>query len=81
MRWAFSFPRDNAGSSRAARIEIMAMTTNNSISVKANPIRFLNPNMVIAQCINYWAVCNTWMLDATERSFDKTPTQTGTGGK
>ena len=35
MDWAFCFAEDNAGKRIAARLAIMAMITNNSISVKA----------------------------------------------
>jgi hypothetical protein len=35
MDQAFCFARDNAGKSKLARMAIMAMTTNNSINVKA----------------------------------------------
>jgi len=37
MRMAFTLARDNAGSSSAARMAIMAMTT--SSSIKVNPAR------------------------------------------
>src|SRR5689334_2649430 len=36
MDWGFYFDKDNAGKRMAARIAIMAMTTSNSISVKAS---------------------------------------------
>jgi hypothetical protein len=35
MDWAFCSAEDNAGKRIAARLAIMAMTTSNSISVKA----------------------------------------------
>jgi hypothetical protein len=45
MRWAFAFARAKAGKSMLARMAMMAMTTNNSIRVKA-PI-FLSFNFFI----------------------------------
>jgi len=38
MLWAFFLARLKAGSNSAARIAMMAITTNSSISVKARPI-------------------------------------------
>ena len=38
MDHAFCFARDNAGKSRLARMAMMAMTTNNSINVKARRV-------------------------------------------
>ena len=37
IRWAFASARLNAGKSKAARMAMMAMTTNNSIKVNASP--------------------------------------------
>lgn len=42
---AFSFPRSKAGSKRLARIDMMAMTTSNSISEKPNLSRRFGASM------------------------------------
>jgi hypothetical protein len=53
IRWALSFARLSAGSNIAARIAMIAMTTSNSINVKAHdverddliqPSRYVKPN-------------------------------------
>jgi hypothetical protein len=39
MAWALSLPLPSAGSSRAAKMAMMAMTTSNSISVNPRSLR------------------------------------------
>jgi hypothetical protein len=50
MRWALTFARDNAGNSSAARMAMMAMTTNNSINV--NPRREFPPKTAFRGWLN-----------------------------
>src|SRR5262245_12757253 len=74
MQWvarARSLAFDNAGSSNAARIAMMAMTTNNSISVKAH---FALPNLLIFKIIALSRNCSgppagLGYRDSTELSY------------
>src|ERR1051325_3591600 len=58
-RRAFSLDLLNAGSSRAARMAIIAMTTSNSIQVKAD-LRFIGPSV-------FW-ICPLFILQKLAKS-------------
>src|SRR5207253_1674538 len=67
VAWLFSFTRESAGSSNAARIAIMAITTSSSIKVK--PMRSADPVRSSECGVGNWTSAKGFVLTGLLRAL------------